>query len=41
MAERQLQTPEPGSPEALAELMRTDIAAWRRVIEPLNLQVTN
>lgn len=41
MAARQLQTPEPGTPEALAELMRSDIAAWRRVIEPLNLQVAN
>ena len=30
-----------GTPEALAELMRSDIAAWRRVIEPLNLQVAN
>jgi tripartite-type tricarboxylate transporter receptor subunit TctC len=41
MAARQLQTPEPGTPEALAALMRDDIAAWRRVIEPLNLQVAN
>lgn len=41
MAADQLQQPESGTPEALAELMRTDIAAWRRVIEPLNLQAGN
>src|SRR5690606_15070730 len=37
MASNQLQTPEPGTPEALADLMRTDIETWRKVIEPLNL----
>jgi tripartite-type tricarboxylate transporter receptor subunit TctC len=40
MTTDQLQQAESGTPEALAELMRTDIAAWRKVIEPLNLDTS-
>lgn len=39
MAEAQVQSAESGSPEALAEFAARDIAAWRRVIEPLDLKV--
>ena len=35
----QVQFAEGSTPDALAAYMASDIAAWRRVIEPLNLQV--
>jgi tripartite-type tricarboxylate transporter receptor subunit TctC len=38
-AETQVQFAEGTTPEGLAALMAQDIAAWRRVIEPLNLNV--
>ncbi|MBV1799524.1 tripartite tricarboxylate transporter substrate binding protein [Siccirubricoccus sp. G192] len=38
-AEGQMQVPESSTPEGLAALTAQDIAAWRRVIEPLNLRV--
>jgi tripartite-type tricarboxylate transporter receptor subunit TctC len=39
LAAGQLQRPESTTPEGLAELTTRDVAAWRRVVEPLNLQV--
>ena len=39
LAAGQVQRPESSTPAGLAELTARDVAAWRQVIEPLNLQV--